>query len=623
MIESVFPKDIKIEGPLDSKGTKKLFHELAEKYPDQYADLTIKLLNIGADIAYRDGLSFTWEELAPQYHVLRLAKEFRRKAEAIVDDPTLSQKEKVKRIIELAPQYDEQIMNETLEAIKKSGGSFAKQLASSARGKPADFKRIAASDVMYVDHRQKPIPVPITRGFAQGLSPSEFWLATYGVRKGWIDQNLGTSTGGYLGKQLSKAAHRGIIVDIDAPDRFQTVRGLPVPVSDPDNVGALLAVDTGGFKRNTPLTPDILAALKEKGYDEILIRSAVVRKAPNGGFFANDVGLFENGRKLAVGDQIGLIAAQGVGEPITQALISSKHAGGRIGGGVSTATRVQQLQQMLQVPKIYTGGIAHSTETGQVTKIEPGPAGGYFVFVNDQPHFVQANQQVTVKVGDFVEAGDALSTGLPNPAQLVYYKGLGEGRRLYIDLLRKLTADMGMSFTRRNLEVVAASLLDHVRFTEPYKNYLPGEVAYYSWIEGIWEPREDAKWVDVDKAVGKYLEQPVLHYTIGTQVLPSYTKMLKKFNINKVLVHDQPPPFESIMIPAAKYMDYDPDWFVRFLGGTEGLRRSILRALYEGQTSDLAGTSFVPSLATGKGFATRWPWEVQQATRKTVPVNEV
>lgn len=612
LIETHLPKDVTFDGELDKKGAQNLFKQIAEKHPDKYPEITRQIINVGADIAYRYGSSFKWEELAPAYDLQKKYNDIYRKVDEILRDSSLSLEDKKKKIIDYTAQFDDQALKDVLDEVARRNGSLYLQYKSGSRGKPQEFRRLLLGDFLYVDHRDRVIPVPVLHSVAAGFNPASYWLASYGSRKGWIATNLGTAESGYLSKQLARAMHRLVVVDVDAPDKFQTIRGLPMSVDDPDNVGAYLAVDTLGVKKDTVITPELLAFFKSKGLDQILVRSVLVRKSPEGGIYSRDVGLLENGKQAAVGDQVGINASGVIGEPVMQMIIGAKHSGGT----KRSAIDFKSVDRMLQVPSVFEGGITHSTVTGKVTKIEPGPAGGQFVFVENEPHFVPSRQNVTVKVGDSVEAGDALSDGIPNPSKLVYYKGIGEGRRLYLELLRDVYAKMGFKLARRNFEIAVAGLVDHVRLTQPYKNFLPGEVISYSWLESDWEPREGAYWVEPEKAVGKYLEAPILHYTIGSRVLPSFVETLKKFKIDKVLVHDQPPPFESVMIPAQRILNFDQDWLVRMLGGTEGVMKTIMRALYEGHKSNLAGTSFVPSLVVGKPFGTQWPYNINQRRHK-------
>ena len=608
LVNAILPPDLRTDDVLDSKRTKKLLNDLAQRYPERYAEIASKLLNLGAEISYRSGgPALRYEHFRPSDASLRVRQKIIAEINNVLVDPSLTPQQKNEKIIAITSDYDQKLMDEVMDELKRGNNTFYAYHISGARGNKVQVRRIVSGDMLYVDHRNRVIPIPVLKSFSEGLDPAEYWASTYGARKGWADTNLGTAKAGYLSKQLANAASRLIITAVDAPNPWPQPRGLPVPTDDMNNIGAFLAMDTDGYKRNTLLTPTVLNDLKAKGFDKILIRSAVVSLSPDGGLLARDVGTMEGGRMLVPGDAIGIIASQSVGEPITQMVISSKHT-----GGVKSQhyADVSVLNRILQVPIIFPGGAVHATKTGYVTKIEPNPAGGHFIYIDNEPHYVGTSAQILVKPGQFVEAGDPMTDGVPNPTKIVQYKGLGEGRAFLTNLLYDWYRKSGFSVVRRNFEILAAALLNHVRLLQEFQGFLPGDIVNYSWLERNWRPREGAKLVSVDHAVGKFLELPVLHYTIGTKILPSFVKTLKEFGIKEVLVHDEPPPFEPIMVPAERLLNIEPDWLTRFLGGTLGQKRSLLKAVQEGQVSKIYDTSFVPALVIGTPFAKDWPQRI-------------
>lgn len=409
-----------------------------------------------------------------------------------------------------------------------------------------------------------------------------------------------TQNAGFFSKQLNAAAHRLVVTGED-DDEFDTEspRGFPVDADDPDSEGALLAVDTGPYKRNTVLTPKIIKHLKRLGKNQFLVRSPTVGGSPDGGLFARDVGVRERGSLPGRGEIVGLSASQALSEPISQGQLSAKHSGG-VAGQEKAVSGFDLLNQLVQVPKKMRGGAAHATADGQVDSIEPAPAGGFNVMVSGAKHYVPSGLDLKIQVGDKVEAGDLLSDGIPNPAVIVEHKGVGEGRRYFVNEFRKAMQESGMSANRRNIELLARGLINHVQLTDEYDDYVPDDVVPYSSIERSWQPRNGAASAPPQAAVGKYLERPVLHYTIGTKIQPSMLKQFEQFGVQKVTVHDDPPPFKPHMVRGMYQMQNDPDWMTQMYGS--GLKKSLLTSTARGATSDPGGTSFVPSLAIGKDF---------------------
>jgi hypothetical protein len=372
-----------------------------------------------------------------------------------------------------------------------------------------------------------------------------------------------------------------------------------VDTDDKDNEGTLLARDVGPYKRNTPLTPKILGQIKKLGYGRILVRSPLVGGSPDGGVYARDVGIRERGTLPGRGEQVGLQAAQALSEPISQGQLSAKHSGG-VAGQEKAVGGFQYINQLIQVPTRMQGGAAHSTVDGMVQRIEKAPAGGHYVTVDGQQHYVNDGFDVSVKKGDTVEAGDLLSNGIPNPALITKYKGVGEGRRYFVNEFRKAMASSGMQGHRRNIELLARGLINHVRLTEETDDHVPDDVVPYSTLEHTYKPRAGFETLTPKKAVGKYLERPVLHYTIGTKVRPSMIKDLDEFGVADLAVHNDPPPFEPHMVRGMYQLQHDPDWMTQMYGS--GLKKSLLDSVARGGVSEERGTSFVPSLATGTNF---------------------
>lgn len=283
---------------------------------------------------------------------------------------------------------------------------------------------------------------------------------------------------------------------------------------------------------------------------------------------------------------------------------SSKHSGG-VKGESKAVFGFPLINQFIQVPKTFKSGAAHAQVDGKVTDITEAPAGGMYITIGNERHYVAPDFELKVKKGDFVEAGDVLSNGVPNPAELVKHKGIGEGRRYFTDIFTKAFRDSGMPAHRRNVELVARGLINHVEMVDPDEHHIPGDVIPYQALEATWEPRKGFQTVTPNSSVGKYLERPVLHYTIGTKVKPSMIPVMQEFGVKQVDVHDDPPPFQPYMVRAMASVGHDPDWMVQFLGSNQ--KKNLLNSVYTGAVSDTRSSSFVPSMAEGTGFGSNWP----------------
>jgi len=606
VVNDVLPADMRdYQRVLDKPGVKQLLHQLATEHPDQYRDVAFRLANVGRNAAYvTGGHSFGLRHLRMTPSARKSREQFRLKMRGIVNDNSLSDEQRERALITMAGRLAKSQGDTVYREALADNNPLAYQILSGAKGSKLNLTSLLASDMLYADHRGRVLPVPVLRSYSQGLSPVEHWASSYGARKGIVDVKLATADAGFLSKQLGQIVHRNVVTGVDADEEPTTLRGMPVDTDDPDNAGTLLAMPVAGYARNTVLTPKILADIQRRGHTRLLIRSPIAFGSPDGGVYARDVGVREFGRLPVTGENVGFSAAQAIGEPLAQTSISSKHSGGVVGASADAAIGgFESINQMIQTPRVFKGGATHSEHDGRVTAIESAPAGGAFVVVNGARHYVPSSRKVTAHRGDMVEAGDVLSDGTPNPAMIVKYKGVGAGRRHFVDSFLHTLRNTGLARrtgTRRNVELLARSLINHVELTDEHGDYAPGDIVPYSMLEHSYKPRDGFRELEPHRAIGQYLESPYLHYTIGTRVRPSMLRDFREFGIKRVNTHPDAPPFQPTMVRGMAAMRHDPDWMTRMLGS--GLQSSLMDSVRRGGVSDTAGTSFVPTLANPTQF---------------------
>lgn len=601
LVNEALPEELRdYSRTLDAKTTAELMNRVAQKYPDRYRDVSKSFLDIGRESAYTSGgFSVGLSDLRESKKAKEFKANLRLKIEQISnnkDDEILKNKKVISLLTDSQSPMEREIYDEAIS----ENNQFARQIQSGARGKPVNLKSLKGADLLYNDHHDNPIPVPVLSSYSSGLNPAEYFAGSFGARKGVTDNKFATMDAGFFSKQLNQIGHRMIITSDDAEDPITLERrGLPVDVEDSDNEGSLLAMPVAGYKRNTVLTPRVLKDIQSKGTKRILIRSPLASGSPSGGLYAKDLGIRERGGLSPQGDAVGIAAMQALSEPISQGQLNSKHAGGVAGtsGGVSG---FKYLNQLVQSPKESPYWARHAQNDGRVTGITPASAGGTNVSVDGVNHYVGPGVNVKVKVGDTLEAGDLMSEGIANPAQFTKFKGIGEGRNQFVSAFRTASQEAGMYGHRRNIEVMSKGLINHVKLDEEYGDYSPDDIIPYDAIEHSWRPRSDAAVVSPQQAIGRYLEKPEMHYTIGTPIRPSMVKNFKEFGINDITVHKNPPPFQPHFVRGLENLQHDPDWMTRMLGSN--LKKSTLDAVHQGAVSDENSTSYVPSLAKSVDF---------------------
>lgn len=613
LLTDIFPPDVydPNQHVLDKKGLKAAMQRLAQKHPDKYREVSFKTLAIARDAAYRHGgFSFGVRHLKPTTIAKHNRLELQKKLIQLLDDESLSDDQREQEIIKLTGKLlGDDDREATFQEAFAHNNPLALQLVAAGRGNKVSLAGLLASHGLYQDSEGNTIPFPITSSYSQGLSPAEHMASTYGARQGVLSTKLATAEAGYFGKLLAQAAHRAVVTDLDNDGVPDTQRGLPVDLEeDEDLEGSLLALPVGGYKRNTVVTPRVLADLRKQGIRRALVRSPIAAyEGAGGGLTARDVGVVETGKLPVMGQPVGMPAAQALSERVSQGSLGQKHSGGVAGTG-GVVFGFKHLERMIQMPKNFPGAAAHAQQDGKVTSIRPAPAGGWDVYVDNLKHYVPADRELSVKEGQQIEAGDVLSSGFPHPAEILRHKGLGEGRRYFVSAFKQASRGMGVQANRRNIELVARGLLNHVKLDAEVGDYSPDDVVTYDSLERMWQPREGYKTVSPDSAVGKYLEKPYFHYTIGTKVRPGMLRDFQEFGIKDVAVHDDPPPFSPHPVRAMQTMEHDPDWMTREYGSY--LKGGLIDAVHRGGTSDLAGTSFVPSLAKGVDFGKQGPFSL-------------
>lgn len=606
LINDALPDDMRdYERVLDKKNMGTLATALAEKYPDRYREIMKKIHDVSRDVAYTSGgLSMGLQDIRPSFAGRHAQIKVRQQMRLILGDTKISDDERKLRVLKLASETQKKLIDDVYNEAKAADNPLVHQVIGGGGGNKFSLNSLIGADLQYVDHKDEPIPLPVTHSYSSGLTPAEYFAASFGTRKGVIDVKTATADAGFYGKQLAQMAHRLLVTadDDDEEDegraKLAENRGMPSDVDDPDNEGAFLARPIGQYKRNTVLTPRILRDLKDMGVKDILVRSPVVGGPEDGGVYAKDVGYREKGRVPPVGDYVGIAAAQALSEPISQSQLSSKHSGGV--GGAKSISGFKAINALVQVPKKYPDGATHTQKDGAVQEIRPAAQGGFYVQVAGEDHYVPANREVAVKKGDTMEAGDVLTDGMPNPAEIVKHKGVGEGRRYFVQAMRQVLGNSGITAHRRNIELVARGLVNHVRMTDEYGDYTPDEIIPYSALEKNWRPRNGAVAGNPSTLTNHYLEEPVLHYSVGTRITKNVADNLKKYGIANIQAHKEAPPFQPEMVRGMANISNDPDWMTRMLGSYQ--EKGFLNSVHRGLKSDEGGSSYVPALARGENF---------------------
>jgi len=598
MVNQALPKELRnYERPMIGDELDTVLTAIAKDDPDKYKEISHKLMNLGREASYLEGTTVRMTDTLSPIDRQELF-DFISQKEDEIEDSDMTDDEKEEALEAVYSEIHDMIIDQTYKAGLDKGNLFALQVKSKARGNPVQLSAMLSSPGAFRDGKGRVLPIFAKHSYSEGLTPAEWFAASYGARRGVISTKFATREAGDLGKQLANASSSLIVTMDDCGTR----NGVPVAATDKDNVGALLLNDTAGFKAGTPVDSKMLGVFDKKGLDEVVVRSPMTCAAKYG-VCKVCAGLNENGRLPDIREHVGLKASSALAERIAQGSLNVKHGGKKQTGEEKVYGGFPVINQLNQVPKVFPYRAAVAEIDGQVEEIREAPQGGQYVVIGGKEHYIDAEQDVLVKPGDTVSAGDQMSTGILNPAEVVEYKGLGEGRKYFAERLTQAFRDSKLTVNRRNVETVARAVIDQVDIEEPegLGDYLPGDKVSYSQLAYSYKPRQDAKISSPVESIGSYLEQPALHYTIGTRVTDKVAEKLSKHGVDKLVVHPSQPGF----VPRMERLRTLPnrlqkDWMAQLQG--TNLKETLMRSVQTGAESESHSIHPVPSLAKGVEF---------------------
>ena len=600
IVRGVLPQKYKnyADGELNKGTIQKLTTAMAKQDPDAYINILQDLNKIGQRVVsvYGKDTTITLDDLDTGAQVRNASNKLKQLISNVVNSDDLTQQQKQQKIIDLGYKYTEKLRQVAVDDAQKRKTGIANQIKSGSRGNAVQLMQLVIGDMMMKDAANRDIPYLAMASYADGDSPMSYWASAMSGRKSTYDVQAATGKVGYLGKQATNITHNTPIAVYDCGTKNT---GVPVKAQSTDNVGALLLRPWHNHPAGSVVTQKMVAQAGPD--DQMVIRSPITCKAHNG-VCALCSGIQQNGKLPVIGSYVAMNAAKTFIQPLTQSGISSKHGSG-IGGkkvedpdGEDQPTGFQSIQRMLLAPKVFPGGAVLAPADGRVSDIRQAPQGGWFVTVNQNTTYVPIARKITVKPGDVVQAGDTLTNGVPNPMQIVKYKGIGQGRRYFTSKLNQLLPKAGAGTLRRNLQQFSRAMINKVKITndQGFGGYYPGDIVDYDDIAQKWKPRDDSKELPVDKASNTYLQQPTLYYSIGTRVTPNVIKNLKKYDIKTVTTNQNPPPFEPQFVRSKQVLSNDKHWLPRLAG--ERLTDSLFDAAQRGITDQYGSSSFVDKI---------------------------
>lgn len=489
MVNQLLPEKVRDYGStLDKKRLAKLLGDVAKHSPDEFGSIVDGLKDIGNDHAYRTGSTISLSDLVPQAQERdKLLQGIQPKIKAIDEQLLRAKTEATKRDLmsQKAALYNN--LTPKIEGLVKNlpaSNNVRKMVESGARGNITQVRQMLATPLMVTDTKGRPIPVPIKKSYAEGLGSAEYFIQSYGARTGAVDRSNQTSVPGYFQKRIINTMISTTVTSVDCG----THDGLEVDFKSApkDAIDKYTAESKYGVPRNTVVTAQVLAEYEKHG-DKIKVRSPLTCEAKDG-LCSKCFGRREHGKDSQLGENLGTISAQSMAEPATQMQMVSFHTGGVAQGGIGAnlKTGFQKILQLTELPAVVPGSAVLSEVDGIVDSIEVAPAGGHYVNVGEEQHYIPPMNQVAVKMGDRVSKGDALSSGDKNPHDMIRLKGVRETQKFLTTELRREYDNQGIRLKPSIVETAVRQLTNLTRVMDPGKSdYAPGDYAPLSQVTAL------------------------------------------------------------------------------------------------------------------------------------------
>lgn len=571
--------------PLNKNGMKDLVNMLIEHGGDKghetINDLAKLFFNKATEIGSTTPLS-DYENDSDERQTM--FSEFETKIAEILAKK-LPKMEQAKELDKLSQVMSGRMSKHNVEYMVARGSTAARMALTGARGNPAQLQQGTASPMMAADVRGLPIPVAIKHSFAEGLSNAEHLAMSYGGRASTVMSQLSTEKPGALFKRLTPTVFHEVITEPDCG----TKQGIPIPIGDKL---ALLGRYQAGT--NHLIDEQYLKELHSDGRKTVIARNVMTCKARDG-ICQKCYGLNAAGILPPLGQNVGVIAAQSVSEVLTQAMLGTKHQGGVAG---RQRNPFEEASNILSNPANFQDEATIAKVNGIVKKVEQTSLKDWEIVVDDTHHFVPNIQEPTVKVGDRVRVGDALSTGTLNPRVLTTLKGAGAGRIYLAHKMREVYSRNSI-LDPRHFDIIARNMIKYHEVVDPGDSgFMPGDKVEIAQLEDHLE--RNSKNVAIDLAVGKTLATRTLNLTPGTVLTKNHIDDLKHHDIKSVLISDSDLVVKPI-VPGLQTVKFlDKNWVSKL--SHNKLQTVIQEAAALGQSSPLHGTDPIAGFTLGTEF---------------------
>ena len=500
---SIMPTDFPyIQASVRKPEMKKIISEIIERY--NKAELRIfldSMKSVGFTFGAKSGLTVAMNDVKTPPSKNQILEKYETEAEKVEKlylDDVITETERKQKIIEIWNEATDQVqyaMSAELEA--EPFNPVDMMVKSGARGNMMQVRQLAGMRGLVANPKGDIIERPIKSNFREGMSVLEYFISTHGARKGLADTALRTADSGYLTRRLVDVA-AGIVVK-DLGDENIDWRGTNKKVVIDGKLsrylhstlyGRVLAEDIkidkkvvemeNGTKltKGTYIDAEVLDGIAKSGIEDVNVLTPFNSLNPESmdplcyGFS------LATGKPVEVGEAVGIISAQSIGEPGTQLTMRTFHTGGVVGLDITSGLpRIVELFEA-RTPK---GKSVLSPIQGKVKSVEVTPEGNRNVTIGNEKEDIELlvlrRQTLLSNQGDSVEAGQSLTTGPKDPKEVLQINGVRTCQEYLVDEVQKTYRDQGVEVHDKHVEMIVRQMLRRVRIVKSNNSdFLPNEL---------------------------------------------------------------------------------------------------------------------------------------------------
>ena len=500
---SILPSNFPyIQASIRKNEMRKIISEVIERY--NKAELRIFLdamKSKGFTFGAKAGLTVSMNDVKTPPSKAQILQKHEAEAEKVMKqfkDDVITETERKQRIIEIWNEATEEVQDAMkLELEAEKFNPVDMMVKSGARGNMMQVRQLAGMRGLVANPKGDIIESPIKSNFREGMSVLEYFISTHGARKGLADTALRTADSGYLTRRLVDVA-AGIVIKDIGDDNIDW-RGTNKKVMVDGKVskylfstlyGRVLSEDVKVDKKvvelengkklskGTYIDAEVLDAIGKSGVEDVNVLTPFNSLDPESmdplcyGFS------LATGKPVEVGEAVGIISAQSIGEPGTQLTMRTFHTGGVVGLDITSGLpRIVELFEA-RTPK---GKSVLSPINGKIKSIEATPEGNRQVLIANEKEEVELlvlrRQTLISNQGDTVEAGQALTTGPKDPKEVLQINGVRTCQEYLVDEVQKTYRDQGVEVHDKHVEMIVRQMIRRVRIVKSNdSDYLPNEL---------------------------------------------------------------------------------------------------------------------------------------------------